>query len=144
MREWTEEGGFKEDDPITKALLGIASQGDRMEGILKTFGPGAAKEAAEAARKETAIGMRALTRQVGWLGKGLLAVAGAGLFCVGLFAGKHWPVNTELGPLPRDLASVVRLQDWPAQWAACQSKPIKHNDAEWCYMPMVMKIKQPS
>lgn len=143
IQAWAEEGGMTAaDDPLTRCLFGLAGQGDRMERILKDFGPGAAKQAAEAARREVAIGMGNLKRAFSWLGAGLILAGGAAFFTVGLLLGQSQQVATPLGPMPPDMAHVVGLQDWEAQWDACKIKIIRQGDVDWCYMPVVMKIKR--
>lgn len=142
MQEWANDGGMPEDDPLRKMLLGMAAQQDRIEGIVKSFGPDAGKLAADAARRETAIGMRSLRQQVGWLGKGLLVAGGAFLFGVGLLTGQHQAVHTEIGPMPREMANATRLQDWPAQWASCMSNLKRQEGVDWCVMPFVVNVRR--
>lgn len=149
MQEWVSELGMTPKDPLHAIFLRLAEdadkrrqQMDRQEKVLAAFGPDAGKMAAEAARREVAQGIRLAAisaKGAKVIGSMLMIVIGT---ASGFFAGSHYPVATEIGTMPREMAEIIRLQQWDIQWPACRKQPEKDGVA-WCLLPVVTGYRAP-
>ena len=144
------QAGITSDKPLHAILLAVHGAALEAREVVTTGARGLS-EKGERDLIQRVAGLcsqaadRAMARQsrlAAWRSGALVAAGMLLALAGGYWLGLSRPVATDLGPLPREVAEALRMNDLSSAWRACIAQP-PQGGRPWCYMPLWQSATPP-